>query len=80
MSLALSEAPRGELTSRVLAMPTETNPKGDIFGGWIMSLMDMAGKMSATMVATFHFVAVDEDGRPRTCRPSGAPPVRHRGS
>ena len=26
-------APRGELASRVLAMPTDTNPKGDIFGG-----------------------------------------------
>ena len=37
--------PRGELASRVLAMPTDTNPRGDIFGGWIMSLMDMAGKM-----------------------------------
>ena len=45
------QGPRGELASRVLAMPTDTNPKGDIFGGWIMSLMDMAGKMSATTVA-----------------------------
>src|SRR6185503_13343005 len=43
--------PRGELASRVLAMPTDTNPRGDIFGGWIMSLMDMAGKMSATSAA-----------------------------
>ena len=25
--------PRGELASRVLAMPTDTNPKGDVFGG-----------------------------------------------
>src|SRR5258708_27850858 len=45
------QEPRGELASRVLAMPTDTNPKGDIFGGWIMSLMDMAGKIAATPVA-----------------------------
>jgi len=47
---ALSQglAPRGELASRTLAMPADTNPVGDIFGGWIMSLMDSAGKMSAT--------------------------------
>ena len=53
--------PRGELASRVLAMPTDTNPKGDIFGGWIMSLMDMAGKMSATTVATGRVVTIAVD-------------------
>lgn len=53
--------PRGELASRVLAMPTDTNPKGDIFGGWIMSLMDMAGKMSATTVANNRVVTVAVD-------------------
>jgi acyl-CoA thioesterase YciA len=29
-------------------MPADTNPRGDMFGGWIMSLMDAAGYMSAT--------------------------------
>ena len=53
--------PRGELASRVLAMPTDVNPKGDIFGGWIMSLMDMAGKMSATTVANGRVVTVAVD-------------------
>jgi acyl-CoA thioesterase YciA len=43
--------PRGELASRTLAMPADTNPLGDIFGGWIMSLMDSAAKMSATQQA-----------------------------
>ncbi len=43
--------PRGELASRTLAMPADTNPRGDVFGGWIMSLMDVAGKMSATRYA-----------------------------
>lgn len=28
---------------RVLAMPADTNPNGDIFGGWLMSQMDVAG-------------------------------------
>ena len=29
--------PKGELASRTLAMPADSNPKGDIFGGSIMS-------------------------------------------
>jgi acyl-CoA thioesterase YciA len=40
--------PRGELAARTLAMPADTNPAGDIFGGWIMSLMDAAGAITAT--------------------------------
>ena len=40
--------PRGELAARTLAMPADTNPAGDIFGGWIMSLMDAAGSLTAT--------------------------------
>jgi acyl-CoA thioesterase YciA len=39
--------PAGELASRTLAMPADTNPTGDMFGGWIMSLMDAAGAMTA---------------------------------
>jgi acyl-CoA thioesterase YciA len=39
--------PRGELSLRTVAMPADTNPNGDIFGGWIMSLMDLAAGVSA---------------------------------
>jgi len=39
--------PRGELALRTVAMPADTNPAGDIFGGWIMSLMDLAAGVSA---------------------------------
>jgi len=39
--------PRGELAVRTLAMPADTNPAGDIFGGWLMSLMDVAGGIAA---------------------------------
>jgi acyl-CoA thioesterase YciA len=42
-----NERPRGELAVRALAMPADTNPAGDIFGGWIMSMMDSAGAMTA---------------------------------
>jgi acyl-CoA thioesterase YciA len=40
--------PRGELSLRTVAMPADTNPAGDIFGGWIMSLMDLAAGVAAS--------------------------------
>ena len=43
MSNSLDENPKGELTIRTLAMPKDTNPHGDIFGGWVLSQMDIAG-------------------------------------
>ena len=36
-------APRGDLSLRTLAMPADTNQNGDIFGGWLLSQMDIAG-------------------------------------
>jgi Acyl-CoA hydrolase len=39
--------PHGALTIRTLAMPADTNPAGDIFGGWVMSQMDIAGAIAA---------------------------------
>ncbi len=39
--------PNGSLILRTLAMPADTNPYGDIFGGWIMSQMDIAGGILA---------------------------------
>jgi acyl-CoA thioesterase YciA len=41
------EAPKGELTTRTLAMPADANPSGDIFGGWVLSQMDIAGGIRA---------------------------------
>lgn len=52
------EGPRGELAVRTLAMPADTNPAGDIFGGWIMSLMDVAGGITARSVAGGRVVTV----------------------
>jgi acyl-CoA thioesterase YciA len=43
--------PDGELLLRTLAMPADTNPNGDIFGGWIMSQMDIGGGIMAKELA-----------------------------
>ena len=40
-------APKGLLAIRTLAMPADTNAHGDIFGGWLLSQMDIAGGVSA---------------------------------
>jgi acyl-CoA thioesterase YciA len=40
--------PTGSLAFRTVAMPADTNPAGDIFGGWIMSLMDLAAGTAAS--------------------------------
>lgn len=37
------KTPLGDLAIRALAMPANTNPNGDIFGGWVVSQMDLAG-------------------------------------
>ena len=39
--------PQGRLLLRTMAMPADTNPNGDIFGGWLMSQMDIAGGILA---------------------------------
>ena len=43
----MSETPKGELTLRTLAMPRDVNTNGDIFGGWVLSQMDMAAGIVA---------------------------------
>lgn len=37
----------GELAIKTVAMPKDANSDGDIFGGWILSMMDMAGGIIA---------------------------------
>ncbi len=43
--------PSGDMVLRTLAMPADTNPNGDIFGGWIMSQMDIAGGLAGKDVS-----------------------------
>ena len=47
---------------RTLAMPADTNPSGDIFGGWLMSQMDIAGGIVAQARATGRIVTVAVEG------------------
>ena len=43
----MSNEPQGGLTIRTLAMPADANPSGDIFGGWVLSQMDIAASICA---------------------------------
>ena len=50
--------PRGELCIRTLAMPADTNANGDIFGGWLLSQMDIGGGVFASKLANSRTVTV----------------------
>jgi acyl-CoA thioesterase YciA len=52
------KSPRGELTIQTLAMPRDTNPNGDIFGGWLVSQMDLAAGVLAKKIAGGRAVTV----------------------
>ncbi|KTR49507.1 acyl-CoA esterase [Pantoea ananatis] len=54
--------PKGEMVMRTLAMPADTNANGDIFGGWLMSQMDMGGAIQAKEIAEGRVVTVRVDG------------------
>ena len=43
-----AEWPHEAPVLRAIAMPSDTNPEGDIFGGWLLSQMDLAGGTVAT--------------------------------
>jgi len=51
-------APTSEPSLRALAMPADTNPHGDIFGGWLLCQMDLAGTIVATRRAGGRVVTV----------------------
>ena len=53
---------KGNLILRTLAMPADTNANGDVFGGWIMSQMDIAGGILAKETARSRVVTVAVDG------------------
>jgi acyl-CoA thioesterase YciA len=50
--------PTGEMAVRVLAMPSDTNPAGDIFGGWVLSQMDIAGGLVTARISKGRTVTV----------------------
>ena len=43
---------------QVVAMPADTNPSGDIFGGWLLSQMDIAGGIYCRSIAKGRVVTV----------------------
>jgi len=54
----LGSEPEGDLCIRTLAMPADTNANGDIFGGWLLSQMDIGGGIFASKVAKSRTVTV----------------------
>ena len=54
----MPNAPRGELCIRTVTMPADTNANGDVFGGWLLSQMDIAGGVFAVKVAKTRTVTV----------------------
>ena len=54
----MNNTPRGELTIQTLAMPADTNANGDIFGGWLVSQMDLAAGVLAKKVSRGRAVTV----------------------
>jgi acyl-CoA thioesterase YciA len=46
---------------RIVALPKDANPDGDVFGGWILSMMDIAGAIPARKLAKTRVVTVALD-------------------
>ena len=57
-----THSPEGEPMIRAIAMPADANPSGDIFGGWLMSQMDLAGANAASRRSRGRCVTVAVDG------------------
>ena len=54
--------PQGDLALQTVAMPKDTNASGDIFGGWLLLQMDMAGAVTAGEVAGGRVATVAIEG------------------
>lgn len=54
--------PSGQLSLQTVAMPRDTNANGDIFGGWLVSQMDLAAMVAATRLAGGRAVTVAING------------------
>ena len=59
--LGADTEPKGDLCIRTLAMPADTNANGDIFGGWLLSQMDIAGSVFASKASMARTVTVAID-------------------
>lgn len=69
--------PLGELALQTLAMPKDTNANGDIFGGWLVSQMDLAagiaskkatrGRSVTVAIQNVHFISPVKVGATVSC-------------
>jgi acyl-CoA thioesterase YciA len=50
------------ILTKTVAMPADTNTNGDIFGGWLLSQMDVAGGILASKVAKGRVATVAIEG------------------
>ena len=62
MAFVDEQPPENSPAIRVIAMPADTNPYGDIFGGWLMSLMDSAAGSVAARHSHGRAVTIAVDG------------------
>lgn len=57
----MEKPPKGDPALRTLAMPADANVNGDIFGGWVLSQMDLAGSVPASIRADGRIATVAVD-------------------
>src|SRR3954452_12352129 len=57
-----TKRPKGELVVQTIAMPRDTNRNGDIFGGWLVSQMDLGGAILASKISKARVVTVAMEG------------------
>ena len=53
--------PQGDLALQIIALPRETNGFGDIYGGWLVAQMDLAGSAMASRIAAGRVATVSID-------------------
>src|SRR3954453_21558340 len=58
----MSHKPKGELVIQTIAMPQDTNPNGDIFGGWVTSQMDLGSGILGAKTAQARVVTAAMEG------------------
>ena len=57
----MAKVPQGEVVIQTIAMPADTNENGDIFGGWLVSQMDIGGAVLAKQISKKRVVTIAID-------------------
>ena len=56
------QKPQGTLELQTIAMPSDTNPRGEVFAGWLLSHMDLAASITALKIARGRVATVAVSG------------------